>query len=276
VQAGISWFQSSDGLRIFTQTWLPETPKAALIISHGYAEHSGRYQQVATYLAKKGFAVYALDHRGHGRSEGEQVNIKVFAEYVSDLSRFVEQVRQQHPNLKRFLLGHSMGGAMAAQMVIEHPHQVDGLMLSAPYLINAVKVPAILLAVSGIVSRLLPGLPTIKLDTTAISRDPNVVYQYKTDPLVYNGGTKARFGSELLSAGDYVLHRASSIKSPILVMHGTDDKIADVEGSKQLFDTLSSKDKTLKLFDGFYHEILNEIEKEKVYQEMLSWLEQRL
>ncbi len=276
MQLSTGSFQTNDGLTLFTQAWLPETPKALVIVSHGYAEYAGRYEHFAHSLVDNGFAVYALDHRGHGRSEGEQVNVKVFSEYINDLSRFVEILRQQNPNKKRFLLGHSMGGTMAAQMVIEHPHQVDGLILSAPYLINAVKVPAALLAVSGIVARLLPGLPTIKLDASAISRDTVIVQNYTTDPLVYNGGTKARFGKELLGAGEYVLTRASTIKLPVLVMHGTGDRIASSEGSQQLFNALSSKDKRLKMFEGYYHEILNEIEKEKVYQEINGWLEQHL
>lgn len=276
MQPSTSSFQSSDGLRLFTQIWIPQSPRALVILSHGYAEHSGRYQHVASYLAEHGFAVYALDHRGHGRSEGERVNIRVFGEYVSDLSRFIEYVRQQNPNLKRFLLGHSMGGTIASQMVIEHPYQVDGLILSAPYLINAVKVPAVLLAVSSMVAQILPGLPTIKLDVSAISRDIEIVHKYKTDPLVYNGGTKARFGNELLNAGAYVRSKGSSIKLPVLLMHGTADRIADIEGSKQLFNGLASNDKTLKLFEDFYHEILNETEKEKVYQEILNWLEKRV
>jgi alpha-beta hydrolase superfamily lysophospholipase len=276
VQLRTDSFQSSDGLSLFTQAWLPETPRALVIISHGYAEYSDRYHAFASYLVEKGFAVYALDHRGHGRSQGEKVNVKVFSEYVSDLSRFVEFVRQQHPNLKRFLLGHSMGGTIASQMVLEHPHQVDALILSAPYLKNAVAVPAALLAVSGIVSRLLPALPTIKLDVSAISRDPDIVEKYKTDPLVYNGGTKARFGFELLGAGDYVLTRAATIKLPILVMHGTADRIASIEGSQVLFNTVSSPDKTLKTFEGYYHEILNDVGKEKVYDEVLGWLEKHL
>jgi alpha-beta hydrolase superfamily lysophospholipase len=276
VQVSTDSFHTRDGLSLFTQAWLPEQPKALLILSHGYAEHSGRYHHFASYLAEKGFAVYALDHRGHGRSEGEKVNVRVFSEYTNDLSRFVELLWQKQPNLKRFLLGHSMGGAIAAQMVIEHPHQVDGLILSAPYLKNAVKVPVGLLAVSGIVAKLLPGLPTIKLDVSAISRDSAIVQAYKTDPLVYNGGTKARFGTELLAAGNYALTRASGIKLPVLLMHGTADRIADSTGSQQLFNSLSSKDKSLKMFEGYYHEILNDVGKEAVYQEVVNWLGEHL
>ena len=263
---------SSDGIRLYTQVWLPDDPKAVVIFSHGYAEHSGRYHHFASHLVENGFGVYALDHRGHGRSEGERANVKVFNEYVNDLSRFVNGVREKHPNLKRFLFGHSMGGLVAAQLVIEQPNQVDGLLLSSPYLINAVSVPAPLMAVSGIVSRILPGLPTIKLESRDISRDAKVVKAYDTDPLNYRGGTKARFGTELLGAGKYVFSRASAIKLPILIMVGTGDRIAASEGGKKLFETVSSSDKTLKTYDDYYHEILNDIGKEQIYQDIVDWL----
>jgi acylglycerol lipase len=266
----------SDGLQLYTQTWLPDNPKAVVILSHGYAEHSSRYHHFASYLVENGFAVYALDHRGHGRSEGERANVKVFDEYVNDLSRFVNTVREKHPNLKRFLLGHSMGGTIAAQLAIKQPNQVDALLLSSPYLINAVSVPAPLMAVSGIVSRVLPGLPTIKLDSKDISRDPAIVKSYDTDPLNYRGGTKARFGTELLGAGNYVFSRASTIKLPILIMVGTGDRIASAEGGKKLYSLVGSSDKTLKTYDGYYHEILNEVGKEKVYKDILTWLQQHL
>jgi acylglycerol lipase len=276
VQQHSEAFRLDSGLQLYTQSWLPEHPKAVVILSHGYAEHASRYQHFASYLVENGFAVYALDHRGHGRSEGERANIKVFSEYVSDLGKFLTTVREKHPNLKRFLLGHSMGGAMAAQVAIEQPNALDGLLLSSPYLINAVSVPAPLMAVSGFVSRVLPGLPTIKLDSKDISRDPAIVKAYDTDPLNYRGGTKARFGSELLGAGKYVLSRAAAIKLPILIMIGTGDRIALPEGGKQLFNSVGSSDKTLKSYEGFYHEIINEIGKEQVYKDIVDWLQKRI
>ncbi len=266
-------FGLGDGLQLYTQSWLPDTPKAVVVISHGYAEHSSRYQHFASYLVENGFAVYALDHRGHGRSEGERANVKVFSEYVSDLGKFITTLREKHPSLKRFLLGHSMGGAIAAQFALEQPNVLEGLLLSSPYLINAVSVPAPLMAVSGFVSKVLPGLPTIKLDSKDISRDPDIVKTYDTDPLNYRGGTKARFGSELLGAGKYVLSRAGAIKLPVLIMIGSSDRIALPEGGKQLFNGVGSSDKTLKSYDSFYHEILNEIGKEQVYKDVVEWLQ---
>jgi acylglycerol lipase len=273
VQQRNDMFRLGDGLQLYTQSWLPDTPRAIVILSHGYAEHSNRYQHFASHLVQNGFGVYALDHRGHGRSEGERANIKIFGEYVRDLGKFVTSVREQHPTLKRFLLGHSMGGAIAAQFVLEQPNGFDGLLLSSPYLTNAVSVPAPLMAVSGFVSKVLPGLPTIKLDSKDISRDSTIVKAYDSDPLNYRGGTKARFGSELIGAGKYVLSRAAAIKTPILIMLGTADKIASPEGSKQLYNSVGSSDKTLKNYEGFYHEIINEIGKEQVYQDIVDWLQ---
>ena len=227
-------------------------------------------------MTEHGIAVYALDHRGHGRSEGERANVTVFREFVHDLSRFTEYVREQHPNPPRFLLGHSMGGVVAAQLVLEHPYQVEGVVLSAPYLQNAVKMSPLLLRMSGLVSRFLPGLPTLKLDAGLISRDKAVVEAYRADPAVYTGGTKARIGSEMLAAGRYVLERAQNITLPMLVLHGSADGIADPAGSKTLFERVASEDKTLKLYDGFYHEILNEPGKEEVYGDVLEWLTARM
>ena len=267
---------TNDGLKLFVQSWLPENARAALIISHGYGEHSSRYTPFAEFLSQHDIAVYALDHRGHGKSEGERVNVKVFRELVDDLLRFIESVREQQPGLARYLLGHSVGGVIASQLIIEHPHKVEGALLSASYLKSAVEVSPLLMSVSGLLSRVFPSLPTLKVNTKFISRDPVIVNAYGTDPLVYHGGTKARMGVEFSNAGPYVLSRAESITLPLLVMHGTADGIADAAGSKQLFEKAASADKTLKLYEGYYHEILNDIGKELVYQDVLEWLQKRL
>ncbi len=267
---------TSDGLKLHTEAWLPESPRALLLISHGYAEHLERYQPLASYLVGEQVAVYAVDHRGHGKSEGERANVRVFREYIDDLKRFVEQLREQHQGLPRFLLGHSMGGVIAAQMVLEYPLVLDGLLLSAGFFQNAVKVSPLLMSVSGIAAKMLPSLPTVKLDTSLLSRDAEVVRRYNDDPLVYTGGTKARQAKEMLAAGEYVLKHAANIKMPTLVMHGTADRIADPAGSQNFYDAISSTDKALKLYDGYYHEILNEIGKEAVYEDIIHWIRERL
>ena len=268
--------KASDDTKLFYQCWRAESPKALVVISHGYAEHSSRYKEFASYLVENGFSVYALDYRGHGKSEGERANISVFRELVDDLHRFIHLVREKQPNLKRFLLGHSMGGVVASQLLLEHPYKVDALILSSPFLQNAVAVPAALNAVSGVVGRYLPSLPTLRLDTSHISRDKDRVDAYVNDPLVYTGGTKARMGVELRDAGPYVLDRAKSLKLPCLVMHGDGDQIASVDGSRLFIEQIESEDKTLNIYDGAYHELLNEINREEVYKDVLAWLEKRV
>lgn len=267
---------TSDDLQLFWQQWLPDTPRAALIVSHGYAEHSQRYAPFATFMVENGVAVYALDYRGHGRSAGERANLKAFSDLVQDLSQFVDAVKQEAPQVPRFLLGHSMGGAVATQLALSKPEHFDGLILSAPFLKNANKVSPLLLSLSGVISRYLPGLPTVKLDANLVSRDKEIVSAYVNDPLVYTGGTKARIGSEMLRAGEEILEGAAGLTLPLLVLLGTGDGVADPSGGEALFSKASSSDKTLKTYEGFYHELLNEPEKDKVYNDILTWLEERL
>jgi len=276
VQHQTGSFTTSDNLRLFTQQWVPDNPKAALIVSHGYAEHSQRYAHFAQFMVENGVAVYALDHRGHGRSDGERANVKSFAQFVRSLEQFIEIVKEQTPSLPHFLLGHSMGGAVATQLVLENPQGLDGLILSSPFLKNANKVSPLLLSLSGVISRYLPGLPTVKLDAGLVSRDKDIVSAYVNDPLVYTGGTKARLGSEMLKAGEAVLEQAQTLKLPLLVLAGTGDGLADPSGGEALFNAASSDDKNLKTYEGFYHELLNEPEKEDVYKDVLEWLKARL
>lgn len=269
-------FQAQDGTRLSWQAWLPENIKAVLIIAHGYAEHGKRYAHFASFLVSHDIAVYALDHRGHGESEGERVNVASFAQFVDDLYDFVQHVKASQSEHPLFLLGHSMGGAISARFALKHPDTLKGLLLSAPFLQNATEVPAVLLALSGVVSRFLPSVPTTKLDTALISRDEAVVKAYVEDPLIYSGGTKARLAREMLDAGPYVIENAKQLHLPLLVMHGSGDKIAHIEGSKSLYNTVSSTDKQFKSYEGFYHEILNELGKETVYEDILEWLEKHL
>lgn len=264
--------RSGDGLTLFYRAWRPGRPRASLVLSHGYAEHSGRYAALAGALAKRGFAVYAPDHRGHGHSQGERANVRRFGSYARDLRSLVTTI----PKEPRFLLGHSMGGAVAALLALEHPRLVHGLILSGAFLENATRVPPVLLALSGVTSRLLPSLPTLKLDTSLLSRDPEVVRSYESDPLIYTGGTKARLGAQMLAAGAEVLRRAGELRLPTLILHGAADRIADPAGSHKLYARLAAEDKTLKLYDGFYHEIFNEPGKERVVGDVLEWLEKQL
>ena len=276
-------FRTSDGLTLYTQHWLPSAEaetnpdvRACIVLAHGYAEHSSRYARVAERFTERGYAVYAYDQRGHGKSEGERANVTVFREFVMDLGDFTEHVRQTHPSVPRFVLGHSMGGMVALQLALEHPEKMDGVILSAAYIQNAAEIHPLLLRLSRVVSRYFPGMPVQELDTSALSRDEGVVRAYKNDPLVYHGKVKARLGAELLNAGPYVLARAEHINYlPLFIMHGDADAIADAAGSRALYDGALTDDKTLKLYPGFYHELFNEPEAGPL-EDTLEWLERQV
>lgn len=276
---------TADGLTLFTRSYLPDSAaRAAVIVSHGYAEHSGRYEAFAEVLAAHGYAVYALDHRGHGHSDGnsggngdgKRASVRVFDEYVDDLARFIDRVRETRPHLPRFLFGHSMGALVALQLVLEQPEKVEGLVLTGAYLENAVKTPPPLLRAAKTLSRLAPNLPVQGLDTDALARDEAVVEAYRNDPLVYHGKVRARLGYEMLRSGPYVLERATSITVPVLLQHGSADRMAAPAGTQAVFEALGSDDKTLKMYDGAFHEILNDYGKEQVIADMLEWLRARV
>lgn len=266
-------FGTADGLTLLTRSYLPDTPaRAAVIIVHGYAEHSGRYAHVAEALVGAGYAVFALDHRGHGQSGGKRASVRVFREYVSDLGRFIDRVRETRPVPPRFLFGHSMGGLVALQLVLEHPEKVEGLVITGAYLENANPLSPVLEHLAPLVSSLAPDLPVQRLDVEALARDPAVVQGYQGDPLVYHHKVRARLGYELLRCGPYLMQRAGSIELPVLLQHGAADRIAAAAGSQALYDALGSSDKTLKLYDGAYHEILNDFGREEVLTDLIAWL----
>ncbi len=270
-------FRTAQGPTLFTRTYLPDgTARAAVIVAHGYAEHSGRYEVLARRLVAEGYAVYALDYRGHGQSGGKRASVQVFREYIDDLIRFIDRVRETRPHPPRFLFGHSMGGLVALQLVLEHPEKVEGVAVTGALLENAVQVPRPLEQAAGVVSRLAPDLPVQELRAEDVSRDPAVVQAYKDDPLIYHGKVRARLGYELLRAGPYVLGRAHNIELPILLQHGTADKLAAVAGVEALFKALGSADKTLELYDGAYHEILNDYGKEEVIDDLVAWFNARV
>ncbi len=272
----ISKFYNQQEVSLSYRVWFPSKgSKASLVISHGYAEHSGRYKHVAEFLVEQGFAVYALDHRGHGESEGAQANIKSFDNFATDLCLFLEQVKAASEK-KLFLLGHSMGGAIALQAILTSPKLVNGLLLSAPFLQSANPPSPLFLKLLGIISSLLPNFPVQILDSQLLSRDPAVVKAYDDDPLVYSGKVKARLGKELLDAGLYSLEKAPSIKVPTFIMHGSADGIVNPKGSEVFYERCGAKDKSIKKYEGYYHEILNELGKEVVLEDIIKWLDSGL
>lgn len=269
---------SPDGLTLATRRWLPhERPRASVLLVHGLGEHSGRYAHVAAHLLLHDYAVYAYDHRAHGRSEGEpRAYVEAFDDHVRDLGAVLAWVRAETPGRPLFLFGHSMGGAVAALHIIEHGTEgLAGLVLSSA----ALRVPAglapVLQKLAGTASRLAPRLPTTRLDPRDLSRDPAVVRAYREDPLVYTGGVRARVGHALLEAGRRIEAHPEAFTLPLLLLHGSADRITDPAGTRALYERAPSADKTLRLYDGLLHETFNEPERERVLTDLTDWLDAR-
>lgn len=275
-------FTSADNLKIVWHKWNntavlnDTTAKAIVVISHGFGEHSLRYDHVAQHLNQNGYIVYALDYRGHGSSAGAKAQIKHVGDYQPELAQLIDLAKTDYPDLPCFLFGHSMGGAVALGYAYENQAKLKGLLLSAPYLRNAAPVSPLLVSVAKIVANIAPNLGTQAVDAKAISRNPEEVKAYVEDPLVYSGKVKAAMGNALLGIGPEMLSKASQLSLPMLIMHGGADAIADCEGSKELFETVSCADKELKLYPESYHEIVNDYDVEQVLQDMTGWLEQHL
>lgn len=272
-------FKAKDGFEVYEQWWLPgDAIKGMVVIVHGLAEHSGRYAHVAAALNKAGYAVGALDQRGHGKTDpgGPTAVIRSFDDFWDDLDIFLERARQRSEGKPLFLLGHSMGGEIVVSYVIERSPALHGLLASAAAIQISKDVSPLMVKMAGLLSAVAPGMPTIKLDGTAISRDQAVVDKYDSDPLNYRGGVPARTGAEINRVVKLIQNRMEEIRLPILIMHGTADRLSDPQGSKDLYARVQSPDKTLKLYDGFYHEILNEPEQEKVLADIVEWMDARL
>ncbi len=269
-------FRTHDGLSLATRRWTPDTaPTAHILLVHGYAEHCGRYDHVAETFVEQGAAVYAYDQRGHGRSEGRQAYVERFEHYLTDLDAFRLHVAPP-ADVPLFVFGHSMGGLVALLYVLNRRPDLRGLFLSAPAIEINPDLAPFLRRVAQVLGRLLPTFPTVRSPQGSISRDPAVVDAARNDPLNYHGRTLARTGAELLRAGNEAQRRLQELTTPFLVFHGTADPLASPAWSQRLYDRAAATDKTLKLYDGLYHETFNEPEREEVLGDLQTWLAERL
>lgn len=263
--------------RLYSQTWLPESEvRAVVLLVHGLGEHSARYEHVAEHLTNCGFAVFAIDHHGHGQSDGRMGYVERFSVYLDGVDELRKTIRAQYPSLPLFLLGHSMGGLIAATCLLANQDAFKACVLSGPALETDQAPPALLLALNRLLSALVPTLPMIQLDASGVSRDPTVVDAYMKDPLVFHGKLSSRLIAELSATMQNTLSKASEIRIPILILHGEKDVLAAPSGSRELYDNVSSDDKTLTVYPGLFHEIFNEPEQETVLADVSSWLEAQL
>ncbi|MEH6556744.1 MAG: lysophospholipase [Oceanicoccus sp.] len=266
----------SNNQLIFCQRWQPASaPKGVLLIAHGLAEHSGRYAEVAEFFVAHNYAVCCLDHSGHGKSEGQRGFINRFTDYTDALDVFSTLVPQWYPGSPVFLVGHSMGGLISALFLIRNQNRFAGSILSGPAIKASDEPSWLLLIISRLLSALLPKTGVMQLEADGISRDPAVVAAYRNDPLVHSGKISARLATEIFNSMKYVQENSTAITLPMLLLHGSEDLLAAPESSTLLHERISSTDKQLVVYQGLYHEILNEPEKQQVLTTMLEWIEQR-
>jgi len=267
-------FTSSDGLSIYHQAWLPSgDPRAVVMLIHGLGEHSGRYAHVATTLNDAGLAVHALDHRGHGKSDGKRVFVKSYDEFMTDLVQFRSLITAEHPDVPLIVLGHSMGGNLAVGHTLEHQAGITGLALSGAALQVGSDLSPGKLKVFKLIAKIAPGVRPEGLSAEAISRDPAVVSAYQNDPLVFTGKISAGLGAALIEAMERFPQRYGELTLPLLIMHGTDDQLASVEGSRALEAAAVNAEVTARYYDGLYHEIFNEPEQDEVLADLVSWVD---
>lgn len=267
------FFTGRNGAKIYRQWWLPNgEPQAVILIVHGLAEHSRRYRPLVHHFVPMGYAVYGFDHLGHGKSEGTRCHADALEDFTENLQRMVLWIRERHPGKKLVLFGHSMGGLIATNYLIDHENEVDEAILSAPAIASTGEPSVWLKLKVGLLHRVRPRATFRKLDPAGISRDPDVVQDYSNDPLVHKG--PMTIGLALVLGGAMVrAHKeAGRITLPVLIVQGGQDLLVNPEGAKTLFESISSERKQLKYYPDAYHELLNEPEAPQVLSLMEGWL----
>jgi len=271
-----SHLKGAAGERLFHRTWLPpRAPRRVLLLIHGFAEHSGRYEAPASWFARRESAVHAYDQRGHGRSTGSRGHVDRFSDLLDDLERVLEAVAAEHPGLPLYLVGHSMGGLVLASFLRERRPAVAGAVSSGAALALAERMPRGRLAVARLLRRVAPRLSLdAGLDTAALSRDPEVVRRYEADPLVFRR-LSVSLAVEMADAAARSAGGGVGVAVPTLLLHGEEDRLCPPEGSRAFHATLAAPGSALRLYPGLRHEIFNEPEAEKVFEDVLAWLRER-
>jgi len=268
-------FKGKDGLRIFVRSWRPRTaPRGVVVLCHGVNSHGGHYLWAAERLVAAGFAVSALDLRGRGRSDGERFFVSHIDDYVSDLAQTIALAKQRDPGLPVFLLGHSAGGVVSCTYALERQGELAGLICES--FAFQVYAPDFALAVLKGLSHLAPHAHVLKLKLEDFTRDPAWLRVLQEDPLIAHEVQPTSTVAALARADERLKREFGRITLPLLILHGTADKVTKPSGSQLFFDTAGSPDKTLKLYDGHAHDLLNDLGREGVMADIASWIAARL
>jgi alpha-beta hydrolase superfamily lysophospholipase len=268
------WLQGSGG-RIFTRHWRPAgTPRAALTICHGVNSHGGQYLAAGETFAAAGFAVTVLDLRGRGRSDGERFYVEQVRDYVSDLSLAVELAKELDPDAPCFLLGHSAGGVTVVSYALDHQDRIDGLICES--FAFRVYAPDLALKLLEGASHIAPHFHVLKLKMEDFSRDPAWVEHLLADPLCQGEVQPVQTVAALARAGERFEREFGRITLPVLILHGTADKATRPDGSQEFFDKAGSTDKQLILYEDYYHDLLNDLGKERVFGDIIGWMAARI
>lgn len=266
-----------DGLALFSQAWLPDdAPRAVVLLVHGVGEHSDRYQHVAAHLVGRGYAVYAIDHRGHGRSDGDRAFIRDFQQYVDDLRLLFEQIRAEQPGAPVFIYGHSMGSIIALLFALRYQNELAGVITTGTALRLPINLPPVLAYPVMWLAKLAGRAPVIPpIELGGLSRDPQVIDAYTADPLVYSGRMRLGWSVALVRGASEVEQRLPELCLPIIALHGADDPITLPASADIVRERAGSDDLTVRVYPGLRHEIHHEPEQGQVLDEIAAWLDAR-
>ena len=265
---------TQEGLPLYAQIWQPSLPYRGVIgLIHGLGEHSGRYAQLATFLNQAGYVLAAYDLRGHGQSAGPRGHSPQYSSMMEDMSNFLNQMTIRYPNLPGFLYGNSLGGNLVLNYVLHHRPALHGIVVTAPALQTTFVPPVWKVKLGELLYRFWPTFPIpAGLEIDGLSRYPQIVQNYRQDPLIH-GRVTARFGIDILQAGEWALAHARNFPLPLLLMHGSADRLTCVQASREFAMRVGQRC-TLKIWEGCYHELHHEPEKEQIFNELLQWLYQ--
>ena len=269
-----STFRTNDGYNIFYRNWkASEIPKAVIVIVHGFNSHGGYYQWAAEQFIKNNYEVYAIDLRGRGKSDGERFYASDYNNYISDIDELVSIAKGAHPHLPFYILGHSAGGVLSCIYMLEHQDRVNGFICES----FAFRIPApdFVLAVLKGISHIVPHAHVLKLKNEDFSRDAAMVDYMNNDPLIAHEVQPTKTVQQMVLADERLKKEFPLITVPLLIIHGTADKATNPDGSQEFYDHAGSADKTLKLYEGHYHDLLLDTDKEVVMHDILEWLNKR-